>query len=895
MLVAGSSDDSRDVRSREGEQVSIPKALLFYAFAFTVFLLARPSGPADAGEAAPDPSAKPRTTRLQLTEGLTAELDSRGGLSVSRGKQLLLTGGIAIAGKTAAVVHSGLSAEEISAPGALGAWSLRSRPECGNARIEIRAQRSADALALACRVNFRQPESVSSWGYVLRLPAAGNAGAELRVGGRSIKLPATAGGKRSMLLLRGRARSVVLLRAGKPVLRILRDVPASVTVRDLRPAGASRFEVVFTASRADLSGAAQGRFCLGLVAPGKQLKPLIYHARAWPPVRPGLPIRVEIGLLAEYRSAFDPSDVKVDIVVKPPDGRTHRHPAFYARQFSSRVETKVSEEDKKVAAAAAEIEGGKVAAVETEFLEPVGEPGWRALLDARKLGVYRITVEATNRAGQTAAAARPLRLVRSATARMGPLARSAKDSRYLVDPQGKPVFLLGHNLGWLVDKRGPLSLARWTAALERMKAAGLNYSRVWTCTWSLWTETGRPYRYDMASAWKLDRIIAEAAERGIHVQLCLDNFHDFRFKREKSPYFGGKKPVCKTTRDFFTSKAARRMYSARLRYMVARYGHHANLMAWELWNELDYCIEKKEKPEELQTARKEYLVPWVRSVARELAALDGRRRLITCSLADGTIWPELAGAPEIGLAESHIYLYMPAPKRGKPAYPARVALAEATAEFAKYGKPGFVSEFGFGSAGGDTSPINATDRLGVHLHNGLWSSALSGHAGAVALWWWDSYLAPPGGEQPAKDQITGEDRYWHYRALSRYLRGTNWLAGWKPLTVSPLKAGGRQPLITGLRTDQEVMVWIADPGNSWYNRAVKAYKPARITKAAFTVDGLQPGQYQITWWDTYAGKEKTSSRQLTDAAGSLRVRVPAFSRDVAARIKLIKRSKPAAE
>ncbi len=872
--------------------MSIRKALLLCAFSAT--LVAPRSAPAHAGEAVPDSGVKPPATRLQLEEGLTAELDSSGALSVRRGKDLLLTGGMGITGKTAAVAHSALAAEETSAPGALSAWSLRSRPDAGNARIEIRALRSGDALALACQVNFRQPEEVSSWGYVLQLPAAANAGSQLRVGDRSVSLPAAAGGKRSAVLLRQRARSVLLLRAGKPVLRILRDVSTTVTVRDLRAFGGSRFEIVLAASRADLSGRAQGRFCLGFVAPGKQLEPLIYNARAWPPTRPGLPIRVEIGLLAAYRSAFDPTDVKVDVVVKTPAGRTYRRPAFYARQFSSRVETSPPEEAGKVAPAAAGIEGGEVKAVETEFLDPVGEPGWRALLDARKAGVYRITVEATNSVGQASAAARPLRLVRTPTEPMGPLAKSRKDSRYLIDPQGKSVFLLGHNLGWLVDKRGPLSLARWTSALERMKAAGLNYSRVWTCSWSLWTETKRPYCYDLASAWKLDRIIAAAAERGIHVQLCLDNFHDFRFKRENSPYFAGKKPVCKSTRDFFTSKAARRMYSARLRYMVARYGHHPNLMSWELWNELDYCIEKNEKPEELQTARKEYLVPWARSVARELAALDDRRRLITCSLADGTIWPELAGAPEIGLAESHIYLYMPDPERGKPAYPARVALAEATAEFAKYSKPSFVSEFGFGSSGGDTSPINDTDRPGVHLHNGLWTSALSGHAGAVALWWWDSYLAPPGGEQPAKGQITGEDRYWHYRALSRYLRGTDWLAGWKKLTVSPRTEGESQPLITGLRTDREVMVWIADPRNSWHNRTVKAYIPEKIAKTVFTVDGLQPGQYQITWWDTYAGKEKTSSRQLTDAAGSLQVRVPTFSRDVAARIKLVRQLKPAA-
>jgi hypothetical protein len=375
----------------------------------------------------------------------------------------------------------------------------------------------------------------------------------------------------------------------------------------------------------------------------------------------------------------------------------------------------------------------------------------------------------------------------------------------------------------------------------------------------------------------------------------MDNFHDFRMKRDKSPYFSGAKPACKTTKDFFTGGAARKMYSAKLRYMVARYGHHPNLMAWELWNELDYCIDKKKNPEDLVAARKEYLVPWARAAARELAALDRRRRLITCSLADGTLWPELSGAPEMGLAESHVYLYMPDLEGKRPARSARAALAEASTRFAKFGKPGFVSEFGFGAAGGPKSPINDTDRLGIHLHNGLWASALSGHAGAVALWWWDSYLAAPGDEEGAKTEITGEDRYWHYRSVGRFLKGVDWLAGWRPLTISPPKAGDRYTLITGMRTDRELLVWIADPANTWYNRAVKNYKPVVFPKAAFTVDGLVPGQYLITWWDTYAAKERTSSRQLTDEDGRLRVNVPEFHRDVAARVRLVSRLKGAGE
>ncbi len=837
-------------------------------------------------------AAKSGLTRVKVGEDLSADFDSKARLTLRRGKIVLVrNGGLLVAGKEKPADQGHMAVEKLPGEAKLPVWSLSGEEAPGNPSASLRVLKTGDALALAWDVNFRDRGGVSAWGFFLELPAAAHAGARVRLGGKQLILPRAPG---KAELFRGPARSVRLFRGKKVYLRFLRDIPCQVILRDLRGAGGGKgFGLLFVGGPADLSGDARGRFCLALSGTGRAVKPLVHHVRMVPPGRPGGPVRVTIGLLADYRSPFDPGDVRVDLLVEPPKGAAYRQPAFYARDYASRIEkVDPAKGEKKTAPRP----GAKpTEPYETEVFLPLGEPGWRALVDAHAVGLYRATVEVTTPAGTVRAEAKPLRLVRVAKRRSGPLAQSTKDSRYLVDPAGKPVFLLGHNLGWLVNQQGPLGTARWHEALDRMGKAGLNYARVWTCSWSLSIKTPRAYRFDLADAWKLDQVLEHAAGRGIHVQLCLDNFDDFRNKRHISPFFSGAKPVCKTTRDFFTLKAARRMHAARLRYMVARYGHHQNLMAWELWNELDYCIDKKARPEELARARKEYLVPWARSAARELAALDRRRRMVTCSLADGTVWPELAGAPEIGLIESHSYLYMPDLVRGKPALAARAVLAAASKQFAKYGKPGFVSEFGFGGMGKPESDINRTDKLGIHLHNGLWHSALSGHAGVVALWWWDSYLAPPGDEEQAKTEITGEDRYWHYRALGKYLKGVDWLAGWKKLTVSPPAAKGPHPLIVGMRTDQAVLVWVADQENTWYKRSVLKYKPVRITKAAFTVDGLVPGEYQVEWWDTYSGKRRTASRQATGERGSLRVRVPSFSRDVAARIKLLKRRKLAAE
>jgi hypothetical protein len=670
-------------------------------------------------------------------------------------------------------------------------------------------------------------------------------------------------------------RSVEFLDGGKVQLRLLVDPPGRVVLRDLRAEGKNGLGLAFMGAPAGEADRLAGRFCLALAGSADPIPPLVYHAELWPPARPGAPLVAELGVLTDCRSPVNPAEVTVDALVAPPGtAGARRQPAFWFQDY--RLETFKDDTEKDKAGAP----------VEKERLVPWGSPAWRARIPVERAGEHRVSFEVRTPAGTVRAEPRPVLVTEPPPAAAGPLKPAKADPRYLADPAGRPVFLIGHNLGWLLS---PKPVAAWTEAFERMHKAGLNYARIWNCTWSLPLETAAPYAFDLENAWRLDRILEEAAARGIHVQLCLDNFHDFTQKREKSPYFspaGG----CKATRDFFDSPQARAMYGARLRYLAGRWGAAENLLGWELFNELDYCVDKK-KPEELAAARKEFLVPWARWAAGELSRLDRGRHMVTCSLADGEVWPELSGAPEFALVENHLYLYMP--EAGKAPRSEREAFAAVTPEMLRFAKPALMSEYGFGAGGGAKSEINDADRLGVHLHNGLWLSVMGGHAGAAALWWWDSYLAPAGAAGPAGgaklvSEISGEDRYGHYRALATYLKGVDWLAGWKPLVAGPPEPDRpARADLAGLRTERAALFWLSDPANTWYNRAVNRTRPARIEKAGFTIDGLLPGTYLVEWWDTYNGRVTTSSRQATDAKGSLRLDAPPFTRDIAGKIRLV--------
>lgn len=828
-----------------------------------------------AGETGPGgPDASVAAQRLSLGGEAWAAFDDHGRLLIGTGTAELVRGGLFFFGPVGRGGQDNCSAERLVSDVSTAAWSLTGPQLPGAPRIELRARLSGESIAVAGVLDFRRQEELSGWEYRLVLPAKAHGRCELSAGGTSVRLPPGGGAAAPLRIV---SREFSIKRDARTVLRVLRDVPCLIEVLDLR-AQDGTYVVRMAVEGAEALGIGQGRFAIALGTSDAPVKPWIYHHRAWPPDRPGAPIRCQIGVLAEYGSPFDVSAIQLGVEVQPPEGQALTQPAFMSQPFASRVEQRPAE------ATGAVEPGAEPRKVEAEVLTPAGQPGWEAAVDARHAGVYRLRPGVRTKEGEFWGDACSLLVTPAADARMGPLSASRRDERFLADPQGQAVFLLGHNLGWLVNETGPQSLDNWCRALDRMKAAGLNYCRIWMCTWSLAIERPEPYSYDLGRAWKLERILFEAHRRGIYVQLCLDNFHDFHFKRELSPFFAGKQPVCGTGRAFFESPAARSMYLARLRYLVARYGHFDNLLAWELFNEIDFCVDGERTAESVQRARREYLVGWTREVAGGLRTLDRRRHLVTCSLSDGAVWPELTAAPEIGLAESHVYIHMPDAGKEQMPISAFAAVRAAGAELARFGKPGFISEFGFGADGGPVSPTNEVDRLGVHLHNGLWGSALGGQAGAAALWWWDSYLAP-GAAPPG--EISGDDRYQHYRALAAFLLGVDWLAGWRELKAAPAASGSPRPMVCGLRTDSAVLIWVADPENTWYNRAVKGYRPPRVEDAAFAIDGMRRGRYEVEWWDAYIGRRLTTSHEDADRGGTLRLTVPAFTRDIAAKVRFV--------
>jgi len=505
---------------------------------------------------------------------------------------------------------------------------------------------------------------------------------------------------------------------------------------------------------------------------------------------------VTIRLEADYQNPYDPDDIALFATFIAPDGKATTVNGFIYQDY----ERKLSD--------------GK------EELVPRGERVWKVRFAPRRLGTYRYRLEVKTRGGTASHPGGSFLSVPSKSP--GFVVVSRRNPRYFEFSTGKPFFPIGHNVCWADSQLKTYDYERY---YRKMAAAGENFTRIWMCSWSLELEGERLDDYRLDNAWRLDHILDFAHLYGIYCKLCFDNYYDFTQKRH-SPYWRENGGMCLAPRDFFTNPKAREHYLRRIRYIVARWGYSTQVMAWELWNEMDYAPSAKGK---------------VLS-QKEPAYTD---------------WPQFWRLPATDFVQVHAYIYLdwePNPHQ----YDAAALVLDLAQDFRQFNKPLLIAEFGYHRQG-HMDKLSILDKTGIHLHNALWASALGGAAGAPMLWWWDDYVHP-------------NDLYYHYRALARFLRGVD-LPGkpWEPVR----RERAENLRVVGLRTRSEALLWFQDMRNTWHRRLLKKQPPELLDRFAFELNGMEAGDYRLRWFDTYDGYYVTETRSSTPD-GTLPIRLPSL-------------------
>jgi hypothetical protein len=548
-------------------------------------------------------------------------------------------------------------------------------------------------------------------------------------------------------------------------------------------------------------------------------------------------LELTVELDAEYSNPFDPAQVDLWATFSGPGGATARVPGFYYQAF-------------------ARGDG------EQEQLAPVGAPAWKVRFTPDRAGEWSASVSVTTPAG--GATARPVAFTVSESARQGFVRADPRSAAYLAFDSGAPYIAIGQNVGWY-GPGGSGDYERWFAKLG---ANGANFARVWMASWAFgieWADTGLgDYSARLDRAWQLDRVFELAEQHEIYIMLALLNHGAFSAEVNpewgQNPYNAALGGPCAEPGCFASNPTARELFKRRLRYIVARWGHSPNLLAWEWWNEVDWT----------PMAAPENQTAWIAEMSAELAKYDPYRHLRTTSygrVGDEAVWR----MAEIDLVQRHVY------ETSDPIG----GFARGTAAMRRFGKPALYGEFGFSAS---TTDASSGDRSGVHVHSGIWAGLMSGGLGGGMSWWWDSYIEPLGLER-------------------LYAGPAAFFAGEDPA------GAGLQPAEAAVSNRDAAALALVGPGRAlgWVKSDAFSYDDAQreVAKARYVANaegrelpedfvpdfpeiagltlrfaGLAPGEYLVEWWDTQAGVV-LASEPVSATADGVELAVPPFTTDLA--------------
>ncbi len=314
----------------------------------------------------------------------------------------------------------------------------------------------------------------------------------------------------------------------------------------------------------------------------------------------------------------------------------------------------------------------------------------------------------------------------------------ARDQTRFAFSNGTPYYPLGHNQAWQTG-----GLPDIPVLFDKMGAAGENWSRVWMNHWDNknldWISSGKPgpvgtLSLDVARRW--DTIVGAAERNGIAFQLVFQ--HHGQYSSTVNPNWGDNPYNLKnggfltTPNEFFTNAQAKTLTKRKLRYAVARWGYSPAILAWELFNEVQFTDSARAK-------EWEQIAAWHREMADFLRAQDAYDHLVTTSSTGDlplSVWANL------DYYQEHTY-------------PADVvsALNGARADESAPRKPFFVGEFG---------PSGVQDPTGAALHAGLWAGMMNAEAGAPQFWTWDD--------------VERHDLYPHFRGATTFLASSGFAA-----------------------------------------------------------------------------------------------------------------------
>ena len=177
--------------------------------------------------------------------------------------------------------------------------------------------------------------------------------------------------------------------------------------------------------------------------------------------------------------------------------------------------------------------------------------------------------------------------------------------RRFITSNGRRFFPVGQNVAWGYSNN-PSADYRVTTIFPKMGAAHENWSRVWMTHFYDWQGLGLNLDWpkvnntfgqlSLNNARNWDAIVSAADQAGIHFQMTLQHHGQYSSTNisktdpnwEQNPYNVANGGFLTSATNFFTDSTAKSLTKRKLRYIVARWGYSPAIMAFELFNEVQF-------------------------------------------------------------------------------------------------------------------------------------------------------------------------------------------------------------------------------------------------------------------------------------------------------------------
>lgn len=411
-----------------------------------------------------------------------------------------------------------------------------------------------------------------------------------------------------------------------------------------------------------------------------------------------------VDLTAQYDNPYDYDQIQLSATFNGPSGQTQTVDGFFMQEFSINAQS------------------GSLSSSNEEGV-------FRIRFAPDEVGRWTYTVHVTDQQGHTSIALESFQCLGNTHPQNKGFVRS-NQTNFLNFDNGEQYIAIGENICW--QSNNPyFDYRNW---LGKLKEQGGNFFRLWHAHWGLgleWRSGQNQYqglrRYKESNCAYQDWLFDYCSENGIYVMVALQHHGQVSTEVnpnwQESPYNAVNGGPCQNTWDFFKNEEAIAHTKNRIRYIVARWGYARSIMAWELFNEVEWTDEFNQY--------KQKVVDWHSEIAEYIKGIDSYHHLITTSFAHDYNDPMMWALPDMDITQTHFYF--------NAANLERVLSQGVKKYIDAYAKPTLTGEFGLGNHGAE---LRNMDPDGIHFHNGLWSPLFSGGLGTGMSWWWDSYIAP---------------------------------------------------------------------------------------------------------------------------------------------------------